>query len=270
MTSSMANASSIQDLADKIPILRSDDTFKQYVDESTSVRGLKLDPDMLKENPEALANLTKNNENYLNKLTYQFLETESKQIFLGFLNEGHKLTAEEMDSTNQMIAESKQRYEEMEANIARLRTEIHVGSRKVLKSLAEVNRLNKSINELNNTNDNLQQEVNDLEMNSTIKVGSRQYHSYEQLEQLESQILEESTQLQEELEQLKLFKESRSEHLRQLESDLQSTEASIKSNKAILSQSVEKRQQAEVDPNLDRDYKHTLQLIEIWKSLASD
>ncbi|KAG7824017.1 hypothetical protein KL909_002754 [Ogataea angusta] len=266
----MTNASSIQDLADKIPILRSDDTFKQYVDESASVRGLKLDPNMLKENPEALANLTKNNENYLNKLTYQFLETESKQIFLGFLNEGHKLTAEEMDTTNQMIAESKQKYEEMEANIAKLRTEIHVGSRKVLKSLAEVNRLNKSINELNNTNDNLQQEVDDLEKNTTVNIGSRQFHSYEQLEQLESQTLEESAQLQEELEQLKLFRENRSEHLKQLENDLQNTQDSVRRNRAILSQSVEKRQQVEVDPNLDRNYKHMVQLIEIWKSFANN
>ncbi|KAH3669009.1 hypothetical protein OGAPHI_002764 [Ogataea philodendri] len=269
MTSSVTNASSIQDLADKIPILRSDDIFKQYVDESASVKGFKLDPEMLKENPEALANLTKNNENFLNKLTYQFLETEAKQIFLGFLNEGHKLTASEMETTNQMISESREKYQEVETNTAKLRNEIHLGSRKVLKALAEVSKLNKSINELNNTNENLQKEIDDLGQHDMMSFGSHQFSSLEQLEEMVAQATAENEQLEAELEQLESFKENRAGHLQQLANDLEDTKVSVAHNQELLKEYAQKRESSHIDPKLDMNYKYMIQLIDIWKSLAN-
>lgn len=127
---------------DTLSILKSEDDYRQFVQEDKKLQALA-------DHPESFPALTSRNANYLGKLNYQFLELDGREKFLRYLNQGSILKKDEMSRIRKENELLSMQVENQRKAVDETKIDVGDRSEKLIKLLVkEVNRRSDAVRDL--------------------------------------------------------------------------------------------------------------------------
>ncbi|QPG77195.1 hypothetical protein FOA43_004602 [Brettanomyces nanus] len=185
-----------------LPILESEQLYKSFI-KSTDEEKLS---ELLIDHPESFPELTSKNKNYLSKLNYQFLELDSREKFLRYLNLGSIVKNDEIAEINKQNESLSLEIQRQREQVDVLKEQVNFKSDKVIKILIkECKKRNDTTRLLEEEVDNLHKEKQELDDMSVIEATNRELFvgkNVDQLEQMMESLKQEIALLQSKVAEL--------------------------------------------------------------------
>lgn len=205
-----SSAMSSAPLAEGLPILESEEQYKAFVKTLHTPDNDDNLEDRLESHPEFFPDFVSKNKNYLKKLNYQFLELDSRERFLRFLNMGSFLKRDEIVKISKEKEAIKAQIAQEKEAVEKLKDGLNTKSDKVIKILVReckkrndtTRRMEREVSELESERDQLMAEMADSDLDGYVNKEVLEGKHLNQLEQMKTSYNAEISQSRQELAKL--------------------------------------------------------------------